>query len=71
MDRLSGGPRYEIPAPITVSGVDNEGRRNFSPGLLPSRDGRSVLEVTVLEVTTDYDGPVCKTYYATGPLTSS
>lgn len=63
-DNLGDGPWYEIPAPIKVSGVDNEGCRNFSPGLLPSPDGRSVLEVT-----TDYDGPVCKTYYATGPLT--
>jgi hypothetical protein len=64
-DNWGDGPWYEIPAPIKVSGVDNEGCRNFSPGLLPSRDGRSVLEVT-----TDYDGPVCKTYYATGPLAS-
>jgi hypothetical protein len=65
-DNWGDGPWYEIPAPIAVSGVDNEGCRNFSPGLLPSRDGRSVLEVA-----TDYDGPVCKTYYATGPLKSS
>jgi hypothetical protein len=63
-DANGDGPWYEIPAPIMVSGVDNEGCRNFSPSLLPSPDGRSVLEVT-----TDYDGPVCKTYYATGPLT--
>jgi hypothetical protein len=63
-DSLGAGPWYEIPAPIPVEGVNNEGCRNFSPHLLPSLDGKSVLEVT-----TDYDGPVCKTYYATGPLT--
>jgi hypothetical protein len=63
-DQLGIGPWYEIPAPVPVEGVDNEGCRNFSPSLLPTPDGSSVLEVT-----TDYDGPVCKTYYATGPLT--
>ncbi|ONI89831.1 hypothetical protein ALI144C_03805 [Actinosynnema sp. ALI-1.44] len=62
-DNAGAGPWYEIPAPIHVAGVDNEGCRNFSPGLLPSTDGKSVLEVT-----TDYDRGVCKTYYATGPL---
>ncbi|TCO53658.1 sialidase family protein [Actinocrispum wychmicini] len=62
-DNHGDGPWYEMPAPIKVSGVDNEGCRNFSPSLLPARDGRAVLEVT-----TDYDHAVCKTYYATGPL---
>lgn len=62
-DNHGDGPWYELPAPIMVSGVDNNGCRNFSPALLPARDGRSVLEVT-----TDYDNGVCKTYYATGPL---
>nr|WP_052478752.1 sialidase family protein [Kibdelosporangium sp. MJ126-NF4]CEL20505.1 bifunctional protein (secreted sugar binding protein/sugar hydrolase) [Kibdelosporangium sp. MJ126-NF4]CTQ97729.1 bifunctional protein (secreted sugar binding protein/sugar hydrolase) [Kibdelosporangium sp. MJ126-NF4] len=62
-DNLGDGPWYEIPAPIHVVGVDNEGCRNFSPGLLPSKDGKSVLQVT-----TDYDQSICKTYYATGPL---
>jgi hypothetical protein len=64
-DQLGAGPWSEIPAPVPVEGVDNEGCRNFSPSLLPAPDGRSVLEVT-----TDYDGPICKTYYATGPLTA-
>ncbi|WP_173133663.1 sialidase family protein [Kibdelosporangium persicum] len=63
-DHVGAGPWYEIPAPIPVEGVNNEGCRNFSPYLLPTPDGKAVLEVT-----TDYDGPVCKTYYATGPLT--
>lgn len=63
-DNRGDGPWYEMPAPIKVSGVDNKGCRNFSPSLLPARDGRAALEVT-----TDYDHAVCKTYYATGPLT--
>jgi hypothetical protein len=65
-DNRGDGPWYEIPAPIMVSGVDNEGCRNFSPALLPAMDGRSVLEVT-----TDYDQGVCKTFYATGRLARS
>ncbi|RSM59935.1 exo-alpha-sialidase [Kibdelosporangium aridum] len=63
-DHVGAGPWYEIPAPIPVEGVNNEECRNYSPYLLPSPDGTAVLEVT-----TDYDGPICKTYYATGPLT--
>ncbi|MCE7003529.1 glycoside hydrolase [Kibdelosporangium philippinense] len=62
-DNLGDGPWYEMAAPIHVAGVDNEGCRNFSPGLLPSTDGKSVLEVT-----TDFDQAICKTFYATGPL---
>jgi hypothetical protein len=62
-DSRGEGAWYEMPAPIPVSGVDNEGCRNFSPALLPALDGKSVLEVT-----TDYDQGVCKTYYAIGPL---
>jgi hypothetical protein len=46
-----------------VADVNNTGCKNFSPALPPSPDGRSVLEVA-----TDLGGPVCKTYYATGPL---
>jgi hypothetical protein len=63
-DRSGAGPWYEISAPVAVAGVDNEGCRNFSPSLLPSVNGSSVLEAT-----TDYDGDVCKTYYANGALT--
>lgn len=57
------GPWYELPAPIAVAGVNNTGCKNFSPSLLPARDGRSVLEVD-----TDLDHGVCKTYYAQEPL---
>ena len=60
---LGNGPWSEIPAPVPVAGVNNTSCKNFSPALLPSRDGS-----TVLEVATDLDGPVCKTYYASEPV---
>lgn len=62
-DPEADDPWEEFPAPIPVTGVNNEGCRNFSPSLLPSRDGR-----TVLELTTDLDNGVCKTFVATGPI---
>jgi hypothetical protein len=57
------GPWREIPAPVAVPGVNNSGCRNFSPTLLASPTGDSVLQIT-----TDLDGSVCKAYYATGPI---
>jgi hypothetical protein len=60
---LGDGPWSEIPAPIAVAGVNNTNCKNFSPALLPSVDGSGVLEVA-----TDLDGSVCRTYYATEPL---
>jgi hypothetical protein len=60
---LGNGPWYEIPAPIAVAGVNNTGCKNFSPALLPSPDGHSLLEVD-----TDLAGKVCETYYATESL---
>lgn len=60
---LGNGPWYEIPAPIAVANVNNHGCKNFSPSLLPSPDGASLMEVD-----TDLDGSICKTYYATEPL---
>jgi hypothetical protein len=62
-DHLGAGSWYEIPAPIQVAGVDNTGCKNFSPSILPSLDGKSVLEVD-----TDLVGTTCETFYATGPL---
>jgi hypothetical protein len=58
----AGGWR-EIPAPVRTPGVNNEGCRNFSPAVLVSPDDRQVLEIA-----TDWDGDVCKPYYATGPF---
>ena len=57
------GEWHEFPAPVPVAGVNNEGCRNFSPSILASPDGGEVLEVT-----SDLDGGVCKTYHATGPV---
>lgn len=62
-DASGKGPWYEIPSPIYVRGVDNSGCKNFSPAILPSSDGMSVLEVT-----TDYEDSVCKTFYAKSSL---
>jgi hypothetical protein len=62
-DQGGSGAWREIPSPVATPGVNNEGCRNFSPTLLASPDGRSVLEIS-----TDLDGGVCKAYYATGPV---
>jgi hypothetical protein len=62
-DHRGVGPWREIPAPAGTPGVNNEGCRNFSPTLLAAPDDRSLLEIT-----TDLDGGVCKAYYATGPI---
>lgn len=57
------GAWREMPAPVPTPGVNNEGCRNFSPALSIAPDDRSVLEIA-----TDFDGGVCKPYYATGPI---
>jgi hypothetical protein len=62
-DRGGLGAWREIPAPVRTPGVNNEGCRNFSPAVLASEDGRSVLEIA-----TDFDEGVCKAYYAIGPI---
>lgn len=62
-DRGGVGAWREIAAPVATPGVNNEGCRNFSPTVLGSPD-----EVTVLEISTDFDGGVCKAYYAVGPI---
>jgi len=62
-DHGGAGPWREIPAPVAVASPDNHGCMNFSPSLLASPDGASVLELATDEV----DG-VCHAFYATGPL---
>lgn len=62
-DRWGAGAWREMAAPVANSGVNNEGCRNFSPTLLASPDERSVLEIA-----TDFDGDVCKAYYAFGAV---
>jgi hypothetical protein len=63
-EREGHGPWREVPAPVAVPGAYNNYCPNYSSTLLPSTDGRSILEIA-----TDYaeDG-VCKAYYATGRL---
>ncbi|MEV5603604.1 RICIN domain-containing protein [Streptomyces sp. NPDC052299] len=60
------GPWYEIEAPVQVAAPTATYCPNYSSPLLPSADGR-----TVLEIATDWDGDVCRPYVATGPLTGS
>jgi hypothetical protein len=62
-DHDGAGPWREIPAPVQVPSPDNHGCMNFSPSLLASTDG-----ATVLEVTTDLLDGVCHAFYATGPV---
>jgi hypothetical protein len=57
------GPWREIPAPVEVPSPDNHGCMNFSPSLLASPDGTSVLEIA-----TDLVDGVCHAFYATGPI---
>lgn len=57
------GPWREIPAPVEVPAPDNHGCMNFSPSLLASTDGTSVLEIA-----TDVVDGVCHAFYATGPI---
>jgi hypothetical protein len=57
----SHGYWYEIPAPVAVNNPNNNFCPNYSSPLVPSADGTRVLELA-----TDWDGTVCKTYYATG-----
>lgn len=63
-DELGNGQWYKIPAPIPISGVVDAPCKNYSSPLLPSPDGRSVMEAA-----TDLDSAgVCRSYYATAPL---
>ena len=57
------GPWTAIDAPVNVPNPDVNYCQNYSSPLLPSEDGTQVLELA-----TDFDGSVCRTYYATGPL---
>ncbi|MGP4018146.1 sialidase family protein [Saccharopolyspora sp. 5N708] len=59
----------EIPSPVQISYNQGSVCRNFSPTLLPTLDGQSVIHVT-----TDFEkyiGGPCEAYYATGPIDPS
>ncbi|MGC9405221.1 sialidase family protein [Streptomyces sp. DZ1-3] len=60
------GPWYEIQAPVSVPAPEVNYCQNYSSPLLPSADGRRVLEIA-----TDWDGSVCRPYFATGALTGT
>ncbi|MGY0021502.1 exo-alpha-sialidase [Streptomyces sp. cg35] len=64
-DAGGAGAWREIAAPVAVSSTTVDYCPNYSSALLPSTDGRSLLEIA-----TDYDGTVCKPYYATGAVPS-
>ncbi|WP_051840919.1 RICIN domain-containing protein [Streptomyces sp. NRRL F-5126] len=55
-----GGNWFPIDAPVAVPSPDGTYCPNYSSALLPSADGTRLLEIA-----TDYDGTVCKPYYAT------
>lgn len=57
------GPWTAIPAPVPVPDAQPDYCPNYSSPLLPSADGTRLLEIA-----TDWDGDVCKPYYATAPL---
>lgn len=56
-----GGNWFPIGAPVAVPSPDGSYCPNYSSALLPSTDGTRLLEIA-----TDYDGTVCKPYFATG-----
>ena len=62
-DNLGSGPWYKIPTPIVVDGVTDAPCKNYSSPLLPSEDGK-----TVMEAATDIDNGVCRSYVASGSL---
>jgi hypothetical protein len=55
------GAWTEVAAPVAVASTTVDYCPNYSSALLPSDDGTRVLEIA-----TDYDGTVCKPYFATG-----
>ncbi|MFJ8748969.1 RICIN domain-containing protein [Streptomyces sp. NPDC102441] len=60
------GPWYEIESPVRVTDPAVNYCQNYSSPLLPSADGRSLLQIA-----TDFDGSVCRPYVATGSATGS
>lgn len=57
------GNWIEVPAPFALENVYDNYCPNYSSPLLPSKDGQ-----TVLELATNYDGPLCKPSFGTGPV---
>lgn len=62
---LASGWR-EIPAPVRINYNEGSTCRNFSPTLLPTEDGKSVIHVT--SDFENYIGGPCEAYFGTGPI---
>ncbi|MFI6122724.1 RICIN domain-containing protein [Streptomyces sp. NPDC051064] len=60
------GPWYEIDSPVRVTEPAVNYCQNYSSPLLPSADGSRLLQIA-----TDWDGSVCRPYFATGSLNGS
>jgi hypothetical protein len=57
------GPWTVVPAPVKVPDAYDNYCPNYSSALLPSVDGKNLLELA-----SDYSGSFCQTYSATGQL---
>ncbi|RMI34721.1 sialidase family protein [Streptomyces triticirhizae] len=57
------GPWRAAPAPVQVPTAEPNYCPNYSSPLLPSDDGRELFQIA-----TDWDGDVCRAYFATGSL---
>ncbi len=57
------GPWRAVPAPVQVPDAVPNYCPNYSSPLVPSADGRELFMIA-----TDWDGDVCKPYFATGAL---
>ncbi len=60
-----GGRWREIPSPVQIAYSRGSDCRNFSPTVLASEDGRSLLHIATDY--TKYVGGVCEAFYGTGP----
>lgn len=64
MSKAGGiGPWTEVPAPVSVPGAYDNPCPNYSSQLLPSADGKSLLQIALR-----FDGDVCKAYSAIRPM---
>ncbi|MFJ8148671.1 sialidase family protein [Streptomyces sp. NPDC096048] len=63
--RNGAGTWSAMPSPVTVPNPAVNPCQNYSSPLLPSTDGRRVLQIA-----TDFDGTPCRAYFATGDIPS-
>ena len=66
-DPIGGGWR-EIPSPVQINFSRGSTCRNFSPTVLASKDGSSLLHIATDY--TRYVGGVCEAFYGSGPIDS-